>query len=175
MAKWRLRNTHQFIIGLTVTLTLLKMKKKNVAFKCKLCKPNLSKKNTVYSTKQKLGKNGNLLKHLRSHEELIRPWLKAFVKYQNKPSSDKKLDLKMLHLFKFFINNEIAVRVLNDKDLKHLIPEKISKYLFKKEILPKLMQCMNAEITHKLQNSSYVVLLVDAWTSKKKKEFSCRQ
>lgn len=36
--------------------------KKAVQFKCKICKPNSLRENVIYTTVQKFGKNGNLLK-----------------------------------------------------------------------------------------------------------------
>ncbi|RNA32935.1 hypothetical protein BpHYR1_042565 [Brachionus plicatilis] len=59
--------------------TKLKLsEKKNVHFKCRLCYPSLRKHNSAYITNRKLGKPGNLLKHLRTHKSDIGVWLNEF-------------------------------------------------------------------------------------------------
>ncbi|CAF0972744.1 unnamed protein product [Brachionus calyciflorus] len=122
---------------------------------CKICVPNPTTEKPVYTTIQTFGKNGNLIKHLRSHKHEIGIWLGEFDKYSATKIHSKKLDPKMYHLVKFFIRNALAVKALEDKDLRQVFPKLIGKYSF-------------VEI---LINAEYVVLIVDAWSSKCKKEF----
>ncbi|RMZ93953.1 hypothetical protein BpHYR1_003262 [Brachionus plicatilis] len=119
--------------------TKLKLsEKKNVLFKCRLCDPSLRKHNSAYITNQKLGKPGNLLKHLRTHKSDIGVWLNEFDNNNSNNYLKKKIDPKFLHLVKFFIKNSIAVKALEDKDLRAVFPNSIGKYSFVEKTLPEL-------------------------------------
>lgn len=115
-----------------------------------------------YAKVERIGKPGNLLKHLVTHE-IGKKWANLFEAHKNtnKNHTVNKLDKNTIHLAKFFI----ALKTLESKDLPQLLPFKMSRYSFKKVILPSLMNVLKTKINDKLRSCEYVNLIPDIWTN----------
>ena len=131
---------------------------KKLKFECLICEKSFD---------GALGKPGNLLKHLKIHVE-GEEWANRYdiFKEEAKFKPRKLLDKKQLNLVKFFITSNVAMQALENKYLRDCLQFKLSKYSFKKVILPKMIAHMKNIITNKLVDAKYITLITDIWTNK---------
>lgn len=136
---------------------VLNNEKLELEFKCILCS---------YTKTENIGKPGNLLKHLVTLE-VGKKWFDLFDAHKNKNKKNifTSLDKNTLLLAKFFINSNIALKALESKSLRQLLPVKMTKYNFKKVVLPSLMNILKTIINDKLRSCEYVNLITDIWTN----------
>ena len=91
--------------------------------------------------------------------------------FRLKNNDENQFDVKAYHLVKFFINSYVAMQNLEDKNLRKLLPFKLSKYGFKWVMLPQMMNFLNEQITLKLKNSIDINMITDIWTNSSMTDF----
>jgi hypothetical protein len=131
-------------------------KKHRIKFICIICKK---------SKIEKLGKTGNLLKHLAIHHE-SKKWVEKY-RIHIERSLPVELDKNTCLLIRFFIDSNVAIQSLKDISLCKLLPFKeISPVSFKNAFLPKMIIFMRKKIEAKLDNAIFINLIADNWKSK---------
>ena len=115
---------------------------------------------------EKLGKPGNLLKHIKIHKEGLE-WAKGYeiFKNENNFKPTKVLDKKKLCLVKFFLSSNIAMKALENKYLREALSFKLSRYSFKEVILPEMIVFLKEKISRKLMQAEFICLITDIWTN----------
>jgi hypothetical protein len=143
-------------------------KKQLLGFNCIICKSEGN--HNIYSAP--LGKPGNLLKHLYTHS-LAKYWSDTYKKHKEKDSSInfKKIDTNTISLIKFFIDSNVALDALEDRNLRKILPVRLSKYSFKQTILPQMMQFLYSSLSTYLRQAQFVSLTTDIWTNRAMKDF----
>ena len=69
-------------------------------------------------------------------------------------------------MVKFFLTSNVAMQALENKYLRESLQFKLSRYSFKKVILPNILIFLYQEISNKLINSRFITLITDIWTNK---------
>ena len=75
------------------------------------------------------------------------------------------IDKKQLNLVKFFLTSNVGMQALENKYSRHSLQLKLSKYSFKKVILPNMMVFIKTVITNKLVDAKFITLITDIWTN----------
>ena len=94
----------------------------NIPYQCILCDLKQEPLNA------KLGKPGNLVKHLQRHEASSK-WLEAYRVFKDSDFNPYaiRFDQSVLNIAKFFINNNLAVVSLRDKYLRRELKIKMGE------------------------------------------------
>lgn len=116
------------------------------------------------SVRAYLGKPGNLIKHLETHND-SKIWLKEYNSNKNMTSINKNPNNTVPSVVKFFITSNLALLALKNPYLRELTRINIGKYALTKRIVPNLIEKMNSELEKKFQAATCIHLMVDIWSS----------
>ncbi len=110
---------------------------------------------------------------MNSENHVSKEWVVAYRNYKAsiKPKEIESNQSTSISLVKFFISSNVAISALENKHLRDALKIKISKYSFKKEILPSMVSDLEKKISLKLVMAEFVVLITDIWSCNSKVDY----
>lgn len=118
-----------------------------------------------------------MLKHLNNvhgkANKLVKLWIKNFKFYRDDDENGGlKISANTIRLVRFFLRSNSALDVLDDPDLRALLPFKaMGKKTFKYKFLPKLVEKVKKKIDEKLKTAESITLISDIWSNPQMKNF----